>query len=108
MNTGLVLKLWVLKHTRQSDLLGYGLDRSGFPNVNLGKSKWLDFWEREFKEKYIRKLRYADRLWGGTTAVRLQNNLSSYSGAFNIPGRAIVRGVTFRRLHTANLSQYKG
>lgn len=40
-------RLWVLKYTRRSDLLVYTLDRSGFPNVNLGNLKWLDFWKRD-------------------------------------------------------------
>ena len=40
-------RLWVLKYTRRSDLLVYTLDHSGFPNVNVGNLKWLDFWKRD-------------------------------------------------------------
>ena len=33
LNTRIVLKLWVFKYTRRSDLLGYALGRSSFPNL---------------------------------------------------------------------------
>ena len=61
-------RLWVLKYTRRSDLLVYTLDRSGFPNVNLGNLKWLDFWKRdlEFNEKFT--------TWGGSTLTDVGRN----------------------------------